>query len=341
MKHKLHLLVPGLFGPMPSATDVAPEKRWPALERQLFRAKSENSVGNDYETTLLSLFGISGLGALPTAPLRRLGDGAEADKHYWLQLNPVFLRPDQDRLLVFASDDFDLTISEAEALAAAFTDHFAQQGWVLEVPCIHRWYLRLPEDPQLQLAEFQQVLGRNMDPFLPEGNGAKRWRTILNEVQMLFYNHPVNTKREAAGLAPINGVWFSGGGSLLQQPEAPIGWLASSETLAKGMAKSINLTPIESDDVGTYPIREAEGVVIYDRCLKPVCNADPYSWMEAVSHFEQWLGQLQQHSPKERVSINLYPCDGKKLQLRSGINWQPWRKPRSLLEQLAENKFLL
>jgi hypothetical protein len=48
---------------------------------------------------------------------------------------------------------------------------------------------------------------------LPRGDHAKAWRRWLSEIQMLLHEHPVNAARDAAGRAPVTGLWLSGGGA--------------------------------------------------------------------------------------------------------------------------------
>ncbi|MES9904072.1 MAG: hypothetical protein ABW168_15535, partial [Sedimenticola sp.] len=207
----VHLLVPGLLGPIPSLDSFS---SLPQLETLLSRADNERVSGDDLESTLFPLFGIdsSPESDLPTAPCRRIGDGCDRDERFYLQANPVFLRPDQDRLLLFDSEDLDFTKSEAESLAGLFSEHFSAESWRLEIATPHRWYLALDDQPSLTTASLSRVFGRNIDPLLPQGRDSMRWHGIMNEVQMLFHGTNLNFERESCGKLPINGLWFSGGG---------------------------------------------------------------------------------------------------------------------------------
>lgn len=338
MDQTIHLLVPGLFGPQPMAKDVAPEQRWPCIEKHLHWASRDKVSGADYESTLLGLFDLA---ELATAPLRRLADGADADARYWLQLNPIFLRPDQDRLLVFSSADLNFSLEESKELATAFSLHFSDEGWDLEVANAHRWYLSLPEKLNFSVAEFSQVLGRNMDPFLPTGDDSAKWHGILNEIQMLFFNHPLNEGRESRGLAPINGLWLSGGGELPREKESPYNWLIGDDALACGLAKYNNLRRVVLDGMNDFPFEHASGILVYDYIQESVHHADPYRWIEAVSGFDQWLESLLQTLPSAAWKVNLYPCDGRRLTLQQKSGWKFWQRPKGLLTQLARNRFPL
>lgn len=50
-----------------------------------------------------------------------------------------------------------------------------------------------------------------LDSGLPRHVHARDGRRLLNEIQMLWHSHPINTDREARGLAQINGIWLYGG----------------------------------------------------------------------------------------------------------------------------------
>jgi hypothetical protein len=43
---------------------------------------------------------------------------------------------------------------------------------------------------------------------------ARQWRKWQNEIQMIWFNHPVNEARQAEGMLSINSVWISGIGKL-------------------------------------------------------------------------------------------------------------------------------
>src|SRR5258706_98729 len=65
------------------------------------------------------------------------------------------------------------------------------------------------------------ALGKPLLAFMPSGTDAARWQRWQNETQMLLFEHPVNVAREAAGRAPVNGVWVWGGGEPVKAPAHP------------------------------------------------------------------------------------------------------------------------
>lgn len=61
---------------------------------------------------------------------------------------------------------------------------------------------------------------RPIDSGLPRHALARGGRQLINEIQMLWHVHPLNAQRETQGLAPINGLWLSGG-KVPQQAQTP------------------------------------------------------------------------------------------------------------------------
>ncbi len=56
------------------------------------------------------------------------------------------------------------------------------------------------------------AVGRNVHDYMPAGRDGARIRSLMNEVQMLLHEHPVNQRRERAGQLPVNGWWIWGFG---------------------------------------------------------------------------------------------------------------------------------
>ncbi|MEO6271072.1 MAG: hypothetical protein ABIP08_12300, partial [Lautropia sp.] len=63
---------------------------------------------------------------------------------------------------------------------------------------------------RLECASAEAASGRNVAGYLPDGPDQRRFRKLLNEIQMSWHEHPVNQEREAAGALPINSIWLSG-----------------------------------------------------------------------------------------------------------------------------------
>ncbi|MFQ6707899.1 putative sulfate exporter family transporter, partial [Bordetella pertussis] len=55
------------------------------------------------------------------------------------------------------------------------------------------------------------VAGQRLRAWWTQDVAMRPWRRLLNEIQMVWYEHPVNEARAARGAAPINALWLYGG----------------------------------------------------------------------------------------------------------------------------------
>jgi hypothetical protein len=92
------------------------------------------------------------------------------------------------------------------------------------------------------------ALGGDMLAFLPEGNEARRWRSLANEAQVILHNHPRNQARLSAGLPPVNSLWFWGGGRLPDSVHCDYASVtgAGDEMLALAKLAGCRLVPTET-----------------------------------------------------------------------------------------------
>nr|WP_255681932.1 phosphoglycerate mutase [Luteimonas sp. BDR2-5] len=163
-------------------------------------------------------------GAWPMAALSRqvdAGDGDAADSQ-WLRADPAWLRPDINGVRLMAhGETLGLTRADCDALLPALKPLFGDAGFRLDAPVPSRWYLRLPRGSRLPaFPDPAEALGTDLsehdgdDGMLDGGTPeARRWRMLASEAQIILHNHPWNAARAVAGRAPVNALWFWGGGA--------------------------------------------------------------------------------------------------------------------------------
>ena len=234
----LTLVIPGVQGTASSdATHVA-TARAEALELLLTRAQC-TPVDADVDKLLCQLFDVTLRpdADLPIAPVTYALDHGELPVGYCLRADPVHAVADRDVLRILDPHTLPIAPVEARDLVATLNTHFAPDGLQFIAPQSERWYLVLPADPLIRTHSLTDIAGASLHDYLPSGTHGKRWQGVLNEIQMLLHEHPVNNAREARGELPINSVWFWGGGhvpSLAQNKWAQV-W--SDNAVALGLAK--------------------------------------------------------------------------------------------------------
>ena len=115
----------------------------------------------------------------------------------------------------------DLSADESDALLAAMQPYFAEDGIALHPDRPGRWLAQGPVFADLASASPDRVLGRNLQPWMPDAPEAAVLRRLQNEMQMLLYTHPVVQARSARGATPVNAFWVHGSGVLPGPLPAP------------------------------------------------------------------------------------------------------------------------
>lgn len=315
---KLTLLVPGLVGSLPGGdTTTIIDEHCPGLARLLARARGADSTG-DSDSLRYRLLGYasSDVHDLPAAWLSYQFDTGRVPPDALLRADPVHLRADQTRLLLFAADQLNITIDEAQALCEAFNRHCAADGLRLEWPTTVRGYLHLRTPSAVRTTPLEQAVGRSVDGLLPRGPDARRWHGFMNEVQMLFHDHPVNRAREARGQPMINGLWLWGGGRPLNATASDWQRIWSDDPVLRGLAwlNGINGsgTPVHAG-VWLGDVVDGHHLVTLEALRRPAAYADTETWLSELERLEHdWFLPLARALWRGRLrELRLYPDDGR------------------------------
>ena len=104
---------------------------------------------------------------------------------------------------------------EALGLSAEIAGVLGEHGFTLHIGRdSRRWYLRLPNVPDIVTRPPLAALGDHIDPYLPSGPERRFWHRLANDVQMVLHGTAINAARERRGEPPINSLWFWGAGTL-------------------------------------------------------------------------------------------------------------------------------
>ncbi len=326
---ELTLLLPGLLGPLPKGARSwdALEQTLPALARLLARGRAETSA-----PSLEDLFRLrSEADALPAAALGYLGEGRSPGDHAWLRADPVYLRADQDRLMVFSAHGLDLRVEEAAALIAELNRLLAEDGMELYAPVPERWYLRLPATPSLQTVSTLTVSGRYADAFVPRGKDAGRFSRLGTELQMLLHMSEVNARREQRGAAPINSVWFWGPGSLPKQVEGTWSRVYSNDPVVLGLAKQAEIAaeplPSQLDRSGL----DGSTLLTDDTAERALASGDLDQWLRVVRELEQrWLAPAVEMLAAGAVESLLLSTNERAVRVKRSMLKRFWRRGQPL-----------
>ncbi|MEW5302875.1 MAG: hypothetical protein WDW36_005615 [Sanguina aurantia] len=184
-------------------------------------------------------------GTLPAAAITRNHVAKDADGHTWLSADPAWVQPEMNGVRLLACGHMQLTQAEAEAYAEALQPALEDAGMALYLSTPDRWHLRLP--PGTPLPDFaapEQALGEDLSQHLPAGAEGRRWRILLNDMQVLLHQHPLNTARQNRGVAPVNCLWLWGGGTLPAPLRSPLSGVIGDDLLLAALATQAGIEAV-------------------------------------------------------------------------------------------------
>ena len=337
------LLVPNLLLPMPGGEEPSRGLALPALETLLARGVATQGGETDAAAWLCRAFGVAPQPDWPVASFGLLGDGGEPGGDYWLRADPAHLETGRDHLVLAAVGHSGLTQEEAAAIAETLNRHFAADGMAFFPRQPDRWYLRLAQPPALQTFPPAAAIDRDIHDFLPNGADGMHWRSLLNEIQMLLHDHPVNEAREQRGLVPINSLWLWGGGCLPQTAVAPCNHVWADDPLARGLAmvSGVALAARPPHAAAWLSQAGADGshLLVLDQLAVAWSKGGMASWQEALQQMERdWFAPLRQMLAQGRLAqLSLSTVDGPawEASVTRGDLWKLWRRKKKLAHYLA------
>jgi hypothetical protein len=269
------------------------------------------------------------LGLGPQASLAACASIADVGAGAAWRIDPVHLHVGRDHLVLTAPGELALDAAESDALAAAIAPLFAEDGFALEAATPSRWYLRAraADRPlRLRTRPASGAIGRSIDAWMPSGEDARRWRRLVNEVQMTWHAHPVNERREAAGRPTVNSLWIDG----------PCPGEGSGVRLAAASALALRAGPVTEVAVG------GAALVVDDRLLDAHLAGDPQAWAGAWAALDaDTFGPIARAEDRwSRGACLVLAGDGgwRALDVPPRADWRFWRRgdPLALLADAAD-----
>jgi hypothetical protein len=220
MVESMHLIVPFAGVLSEAGRHAAQTLSLPHLQRLLSRAQAGEVLGSDehslsapHELALAQALGWPlADGLLPWAARAARRDGVELGTQPVGQLTPVHLHLGTEQVTLTDPDALAVAPDDARTLFDALRSLFTEDGFQLHWGTTQRWYVAHESLGPWPTASLDRVIGRNVDPWLPDAPGARRWRRLQSEAQMLLHAHAVNERRETQDLAAVNSLWLSGCG---------------------------------------------------------------------------------------------------------------------------------
>lgn len=327
MSRSLNLVLPGLvWHESADYSYLYQQLNVPILSKLLARAKviSHELSYSDFvyrkETSDLSL---------ATNYAKQLG---LTDYTSYVLVEPTHLRVDRDRLLIAETELLQLSEDESRSIIELINQHFANEITIYYLQD-NLWLMGINADvSDLISYPIVDIIGENVDEFLPQGTPRLQLHRIMNEIQMLFFAMPLNQERSEDGLLAVNSIWLWDK-KLRALPFDHVSLISKSEQLRELITDIIQSTA-------------AQNALIIDKAYYPAQYRDSFAWVSALHEIENNLLAGVYNQLKSGVINQLsiwLPSLNRTIEykIRRCDLWKFWRK-RSFIElsqQVVENGY--
>jgi hypothetical protein len=222
-KPSIRVALPWLHEAIAEARDANGLPSLASLAWLAGRAQSTRAPQADWRQWLLGGVGPVAVDALrrwPAGPSLAAMAGAGAGTvSGWALAQPVHLATGMDHLRMAPLADAVPSPAEAEQIAATLRGHFPADVLDLADFVDGAWLVRSVEPLDCATHDPCALAGRNIHDYMPSGAHGGQVRSVMNEIQMLLHDHPVNQRRAATRALPINALWLWGFGRFDAAPE--------------------------------------------------------------------------------------------------------------------------
>jgi len=336
----LNLVVPGLLGPF---AETLPDHlqqnllqvEFKQLNTFLSRANVSSSQASSFYETLVELIYPQCTQSL--CQLTAEHDGMDISEGYFYRADPVHFKAESDHAILLGTELLDVQHEEAKQLIECFNQHFANDNLSLHFSHEARWYLKTDRLLNLQFNALDYSLGRDIKHFMPsntaDGADALWWRKMLNEAQMLFFQHEANQQRESDGRLAINGLWLW---DIHFESQVDSRVLAETiftdNELAIALGKKQGMVHSSIESISNI---NSSSLVVHESLYESVCYGDMDAWVKALkeyckTEFQQVANLLSSNKVDE---INIYPCNGQVFNIRR-MNLLKFWKPVNYFKSL-------
>jgi len=220
---RLRVALPWLQDALDDARESGRLPDLPALRWLAGRGVSLGDTSRDWREWLLDEATspvVEPLRRWPAGPCHaRLAGVAHEPTACWAIAQPVHLAAGLDHLRMTAPGQVVPTETEVRAIGDLMRAHFNAESDVRFVQFARgAWLLKCPQSLNCSTFDPASIVGRNIHDYMPSGPDGARVRSLMNEIQMLLHEHPVNQRREREGRLSVNALWLWGFGEAPAQP---------------------------------------------------------------------------------------------------------------------------
>ncbi|PHY06545.1 MAG: hypothetical protein CK528_08710 [Alcaligenaceae bacterium] len=282
----MHLLIPGALPPSNISKDLIAqvEQHCPVLIERLktLVATVQELAPEHTGCTPFEAVRLQQMGYTPQ-PGTNLGAGLAAlhagvknsTETVWLaELSSISVG--REGATIAHSASFEVTADEADSLFDAVSGLWADRA-ISALPLNARqWRIWLDPSANTRSLTPAAMAEMRLSDWWPQEDSLREWRRLLNEIQMVWHEHPVNLARAERGEVPINSLWLFGGAQ---------GW-SPAKTAPQDQAQREALPTPQSQAGALLSAPTYEGLHI------PYLQGDWAAWIAALPALSEYLSTL-------------------------------------------------
>jgi hypothetical protein len=319
--------VPWLDGALAAAVEVGAPPRLAAGEYLVCRGDVAR-LERPWREWLLEAIGVGGvcLERLPTGPCVRSLAAAPPPGATFACARPVHLLTAIDRLQL-GSSGIDPDPAEAAAILADLNRHLDGRGYSLQSVGVGRdWLLACRESLDCTSVDPAEAQGHNLRETMPRGRDGAKVRALMNEIQMLLHEHPVNEARASRREPTINSLWLWGFGSSCQTTSATWPQLFTDDSWLAGIWRAHGQP---TRPLSGFPDAAGTGA---DGAVFAWCSAPADALHEVESRCFEPARRLLSASACSEVAI----CSGRHvIAMGRWARWRAWRRNYPMHEVIS------
>lgn len=297
---EITLALPYALPPPEMAPDLLRALKTPALASLLtrnnnlqYRAYDNDSRVLPHEAWLAHALGLASApdqpdtrAPLATAVMRGCGLQAEAADGHWFMVQPAHIQLSRTHLLLSDLRALHLTEEESRGLYDIARSYFEELGKPLLHGAPGLWFVRADDWSGLATATPDAAATQNLSDWMPEGEHARDYRKLQNEIQMLWHEHPVNVARQERGMQPVNSFWMWGGSSAAAPSAAQVA-IGGGPTWMQALAAPELRQPTAAQLIAK------PGAVVLPELIPSAQTGDWSDWIARMQRIEdEWCAPL-------------------------------------------------
>jgi len=183
---------------------------------------------------------------------------------------------------------FELTTDEADALFDSVSGLWADRA-ISALPLNNRqWRIWLDPSASTRSLTPAAMAEMRLTDWWPQEDSLREWRRLLNEIQMVWHEHPVNLARTERGELPINSLWLFGGAQ---------GW-SPTQPAVQAAAEPRNRIRAHQDPLASSQTQaeDLSSGLIYEGLHTPYLQGDWAAWIAALPALSEHLSTLERNT---------------------------------------------